>query len=354
MRKYYLDNLRYGIVLLVIFYHIIYLFNSLGVITNVVIPGIPQMDVFLYLIYPWFMPCLFLISGISAKYALEKKSGKQFLKEKIRKILIPSIAGIFMIGWISGYITNQYANMFAGNTVPGIFKYFIYSFSGIGPLWFAHELFLAYLILLLIRKIDKNNKLAAIGRKVNFIVLLFLVFAVWGSSLILNTPVIEIYRNGIYIFMFLLGYYVFSQDHVIEILQKYKYLLLAVSVVIGIIYTIYFWGQNYSLMKNLQHPLTNAYAWFMSLALLGCAKTWFDKDTAFSRYMRPRNFGFYVLHYPLLVTIAYLIDRNFNVKPIMFYLILAILEAIFLPIAYEIISRIPIIRTLILGIRKKK
>ena len=69
MRKYYLDNLRYGIVLLVIFYHIVYLFNSLGVITNVVIPGIPQMDVFLYLIYPWFMPCLFLISGISVQFA---------------------------------------------------------------------------------------------------------------------------------------------------------------------------------------------------------------------------------------------------------------------------------------------
>lgn len=84
------------------------------------------MDVFLYLIYPWFMPCLFLISGISAKYALDKKSGKQFLKEKIRKILIPSIAGIFMIGWISGYVTNQYVNMFAGNAVPGIVKYFIY------------------------------------------------------------------------------------------------------------------------------------------------------------------------------------------------------------------------------------
>ena len=48
------------------------------------------------------------------------------MEEKIRKILIPSIAGIFMIGWISGYITNQYADMFAGNTVPGIFKYFIY------------------------------------------------------------------------------------------------------------------------------------------------------------------------------------------------------------------------------------
>ena len=354
MRKYYLDNLRYGIVLLVIFYHVVYLFNSVGVITNVAIPGIPQMDVFLYLIYPWFMPCLFLISGISAKYALDKKSGKQFLKEKIRKILIPSIAGIFMIGWISGYVTNQYVNMFAGNAVPGIVKYFIYCLTGIGPLWFAHELFLAYLILLLIKKIDKKNKLAVMGGKVNFIALLFLVFAVWGSSLILNTPVIEIYRNGIYIFMFLLGYYVFSYDHIIEILQKYKYPLLAASVVIGIIYTIYFWGQNYSLMKNLQNPLTNAYAWFMTLALLGCSKAWFDKDTVFSRYMRPRNFSFYILHYPLLVIITYLIDRNFQLNPMVFYIILMILEAVFLPVAYEILSRIPVIRALLLGNWNKK
>ena len=50
MRKHYLDNLRYGIVLLVVFYHIIYIFNSVGVITNVSISGVPQMDVFLFMI----------------------------------------------------------------------------------------------------------------------------------------------------------------------------------------------------------------------------------------------------------------------------------------------------------------
>ena len=45
MRKPFLDNLRYGIVLLVIVYHVCYLFNSVGVVTNVVVPGIPAMDV---------------------------------------------------------------------------------------------------------------------------------------------------------------------------------------------------------------------------------------------------------------------------------------------------------------------
>ena len=41
MRKPFLDNLRYGIVLSVAVYHVFYQFNSVGVITNVLIPGIP-------------------------------------------------------------------------------------------------------------------------------------------------------------------------------------------------------------------------------------------------------------------------------------------------------------------------
>lgn len=39
MRKPFLDNLRYGIVLSVAVYHVFYQFNSVGVITNVLIPA---------------------------------------------------------------------------------------------------------------------------------------------------------------------------------------------------------------------------------------------------------------------------------------------------------------------------
>ena len=352
MRKHYLDNLRYSIVLLVIFYHIIYMFNSIGIITNVDIPGIPQMDVIIYILYPWFMACLFLISGISAKHALEHKTGKQFIKEKTKKILIPSIAGIFIIGWINGFVTNQYTDMFmgGGDQIPGFVKYLIYCLSGIGPLWYAHELFLACLILLLIRKIDKKNKLHTLGTKVNLIILILLVLAVWGSSMILNTPMIEVYRHGIYIFMFLLGYYVFSHDHAIDIAAKFKYLFLAIAVILGIVYICHFWGYNPTTTENLKHPLANAYAWFTILALLGCAKAWFDKETEFTKYMHPRNLGFYVLHYPIMVFLAYFIDKNFEIAPMVFYLILMAMEILLLPLAYEIISRIPVIRALLLGI----
>ena len=76
MRKYFSDNLRCGIVLSVIFYDVFYMFNSVGVIGNVDIIGIPQLDLVLYILYPWFMAALFLLAGISARYALQKRTDK--------------------------------------------------------------------------------------------------------------------------------------------------------------------------------------------------------------------------------------------------------------------------------------
>lgn len=356
MRKHYIDNLRCGIVLVVIVYHIVYLFNSVGVISNVAIQGVSQMDVFLYLCYPWFMVCLFVLAGMSARYALEVRSDREFLKERVHRILLPSIAGIFILGWVSGFITSQYADMFGGNgaLIPGIIKYLIYCLAGIGPWWFCHELFLASLVLLLIRKIDKKDALGNLCRKAKLPVLFALVILVWGSAQILNTPIIEGYRNGIYIFMFLLGYELFAQEEVQKLLEQYALLFLAIAVISGAAYTVYYWGENYAAMENLQSPLTNVYAWFMTAALIGCGKKWWDKETAFTRYFRPRNFGFYVLHYPLLAVFACVGDKLFHLPSWAFYPVLLALEAVLLPACYEIVCRVPVLKTLLLGISGKK
>ena len=72
----YLDNIKWITVVLVVIYHIIYLFNNSGVISNINVKGIPIMDSFLVFVYPWFMCLLFVVSGISAKYSLQKRTNK--------------------------------------------------------------------------------------------------------------------------------------------------------------------------------------------------------------------------------------------------------------------------------------
>lgn len=331
MRKFFLDNIRYSVVLLVVFYHVFYLFNSLRIISSVDIAGVPQFDVVLYVLYPWFMVCLFLVSGISARYALEKQGDRRFLRARLKKILLPSVALIFLVGWISGWVTDQYADMFAGQTVPGIVKYLIYCLCGIGPLWFLHELMLATFVLLFLRRIDRKERLWKLGEKTNTAVLCLLVFAVWGSAQILNTPVVEIYRNGIYCCFFLLGYYVFSHERVQELVEKWAPVFLGIAVFLCIVYTIVYWGENYASMQNLKSFLTNAYAWFGTLAVLGCGKRYFDRETAFTRYMQDRSFLFYVLHYPLMAVIAWGLDRWVKPPAWGMYALVLIGEAVLLP-----------------------
>lgn len=353
MRKAYIDNLRCSIVLLVILYHAVYLFNSVGVISNIGVTGTPAFDVLLYIPYPWFMASLFLLAGISARYALNTMSTRNFLEGRVRKILIPSFAGVFLLGWIGGFITNQYnPDMFGGNDalIPGAIKYLIYCFAGIGPLWFCHELFLCTLLLLIVRIFDKKDILGKLGGRLNKLWMLILLFpVVWFSSYCLNTPLLEIYRNGFYLTFFLIGYYVFSNEEIQREAEKWWLPLLIAAAAFGTVYTIYFWGKNYAAMESLKNPLTNAYAWAASLALIGCGRRFLDRETGFTRYMRGRSFGFYVLHYYLLILITYVIDLYFDLHFPLFYLILLLLEAALLPPLYEALSRVPVIKSLLFG-----
>lgn len=160
--------------------------------------------------------------------------------------------------------------------------------SGIGVLWFLHELLLCEVVLVLIRKLDKKDRLWQLGGKANFPVICLLVLGMWGSAYILNTPVIEVYRNGFYLFCFLAGYILFSHEQIQSLLAKWAPCMLAVSGVLAVVYTMHFWGQNYAALNNLKAPLTNLYAWFACLGVLGAGKRWLDKETAFTRCMASR------------------------------------------------------------------
>jgi fucose 4-O-acetylase-like acetyltransferase len=100
---------------------------------------------------------MFLVAGISARFSLQKRTARQFIKERAQKLLIPFFGAMFLLGWICGWVNNQYVDMFAGNNVPVIVKYIVYCFAGNGPLWFLLELFLVSMVLLILRKIEKND-----------------------------------------------------------------------------------------------------------------------------------------------------------------------------------------------------
>lgn len=354
MRKPFLDNLRCAVVLLVIVYHGFYLFNSVGVISSVNVQGIPALDVVEYVLYPWFMACLFAVAGIGAFYALQKRGGRAFLRERARRLLVPGVGGVFLLGWVSGWVADQYADPFgAAGAVPLPVRYLVCCLVGIGPLWFLHQLFAACCVLLALRRLDKGDRFRALcGRAAalpGWALAAGLVLPAWGAAQLLNTPLIELYRNGFYIFWFLAGYCLFSHEGVQQRLAGSAPALCGAAGVGAVLYTARWFGQNYAAQSCLRSFSTNLYAAVGVAAALAAAVRWFDRETRFTRWLRPRSFGFYVLHYPLMAVLAWLLCERTPLPMAAVYPVLLALEAALLPPLTALVRRTPVVRTLLLG-----
>lgn len=350
LRKFYLDNIRGATVLLVLIYHVFYLFNGVGVLGG--IPNarnIPVFDRIACAVYPWFMVLLFIIAGISAKYSLEKRGNRQFIRERAVRLLVPSTLGLFVVHWITGYLNIKMGGGLS--YIPKALLYPICVISGTGPLWFIQMLFFFSCILVLIRKADKNEKGRALCEKINLPGVLSLFLLIFASAQIFNMPVLTMYRFGIYFTSFLIGYYILSQEKIQEGLEKICLPLSCFAVVGAVFYVCYYGGSDYTSPACLQSVVTNLYLWIVTLAIIGCGRKYFGHETSFTRCMAKSGFGIYILHYPVLIVICYTLHYHFDLPALWNYVIAVILGIVLTFTACEAVKRIPVVRFLVLGIK---
>ena len=146
MRKYYLDNIRWITVVIVVLYHVIYMYNAEG------IPGVcgkitdlevQYFDVFQYIVYPWFMMLLFMVSGISSRLYLDNHSHREFISSRTTKLLVPSTIGLVAFQFLQGYVNVALGDAVLKDPgIPLIAKVLICIASGVGVLWYIQLLWL--------------------------------------------------------------------------------------------------------------------------------------------------------------------------------------------------------------------
>lgn len=114
-RKYYIDNLRWMAILLLFPFHAAQIWSGgeysgfyIWSHTNTV------LYVFSTAVYPWYMTFLFAIAGMSCKYALLKRTSKQFVAERTKKLLIPFFFGVLLLVPIMTYIAEVFFNGYTG------------------------------------------------------------------------------------------------------------------------------------------------------------------------------------------------------------------------------------------------
>jgi len=343
-------------VVLVVVYHAFYMFNACGVLAGIEpFSPVQYQDAFLPFVYPWFMVLLFVIAGMCARYSLEKRSVGEFVRSRTVKLLVPSTVGLLVYHWLTGF---TYMSIGGGLEdlahVPKLGLYLIAALSGTGPLWFAQLLWVYSLLLALVYKLDKGDRLYGLCGRCPAPALLLLAVPLWGAAQVGNLPVVTTYRLGIYFAAFLMGYLFLSHEEAQAWLAKVHLPLGVAAVMCGVVYAVTYFGQDYTADGLLRNFFSNGYAWLMTLAVLGWGKARWNGTSPLSAYMTRANFGLYALHYLPLLLAAWGL-KSFSGLPAVVVYPLTIAAGLLGGLGlWEVFRRVPFVRWAILGIQKPR
>lgn len=263
------------------------------------------LSTLIVLVNPWFMPLLFVLAGISARYALEKRSVSEFMRERVRKLLLPFFFGtVFLVP-----VQTLFARKFFYGYEGGWFENWGYFFTHItdlsgydgaftpGQLWFILFLFLISMLSLIPFHFLPYKKTARAVARLPVI-----------GVLLLFVPILLLYYLGNFggfslgksLALFLVGYYILSNDEVMNTLEKnirWLAALCAVGTVLSV--TLYY---NFAYYGDLW---VNFIGWLSILVFFVFGKKFLDKKTGFTAYFNNTSFPIYILHQSILVMLAY-------------------------------------------------
>lgn len=346
-RKNYLDNIRVICVLLVVVYHVINVFNCAGSMIHYNAEGIAILDSVGYAVYPWFMSILFVVAGASAKMSVEKRGVGGFVANRTKKLLVPLITCLFTISpavmAFSIYTKGEWEEF---SKIPVPVLIIVLMLAGSAHLWFIGQLYLTSLAALIVCAIDKKGTLEKLGERVGAIVLI--VFALPLFVLAQFGNFLEVMRIPLYFVLYLLGYYVFSSEKVLERLKNIKIPLAVCALVLLPIQAYFSFGVSFSVCVN--YPLPHLYAWITVLAVFA----FYDKlnftNKVFS-YLKKVSFGVYLFHYLPMMVISYYIVEKMKLPVLLDYAAVLVLSTVAAFAVTEILRRIPGIRGLF-GLKK--
>lgn len=363
MRKYYLDNLRWLIILILFPYHVLLIYSNIGSyyfnVANSVVA-----NAFILSFAPWFMQLLFTIAGIATYYSLKKRDSTEYLKERVSKLLLPTVAGVILVIPVSvyfGYIYNGYTGSYLNLLVDHFSHPIEYLANGIilGPLWFLLYLFIVSLVALPIIMKYKNSQWKIPLEKITVPKLLLLIIPLAIGSFFLNLyPEKSLLQ---FFLLFLFGYFLLSDDGIQQKLEDKRWPLFISFLVLTVIYVVITVPSLSSAVETA--PATaltlssvisllvvklyvNAILWLGVLGVMGMGKHYLEFKNKKTLYLSAASFPIYIFHIVWINLFAYYIIGWIPNQMVLQVILTLILSFIFTIATIEVVKRIPGIRYL--------
>lgn len=353
MRKYYLDNLRSFMILLLFPVHTFMIWNDFGSKFYIWNGESKLLSTLIVLVNPWFMPILFVIAGMCARYALEKRSIKEFVTERFLKLLLPFVSGMFLLVPVQTLYARKFFFDYKGGFLEN-YKYFfthLTDFSGYdggftpGHLWFILFLFLISLFSLIIQKCLSYDKMKDKVSKMNIWFILGLFLPVWLFYYIGNIGGFSLGKD---LALYLIGFYILSNDSILDKLEKNGKWIIGIWIVleIALVLAYYQWSYYGDLAVNLV-------GWFGVLVWLVLGKRFWNRETKVTKYFAKASFPVYILHQSILVALAYYVVKAWD-NMLLQAAVIMLGSLCLTVLCYQMVRYIPVIRNLFGIILKTK
>lgn len=353
MRKYYIDNLRSLCILLLFPYHTFMIYNPFESF-YIHGPVLKPITSFMLVTWPWFMPLLFVLAGISSSLALKKRTAGIYVKERFLKLFIPLVSGILLVVPAQTYYAERFHNGYTG----GYFEQYLLFFTkatdltgykgGFTPaqLWFILYLFIISLLALPVMLWYNKRGRPVDGTKLTLpkLIPLFL-FPLIGAAV----PVIDGKSIVEYFAWFLLGFFVLSLEEVLRRLENRRWLLAVLTLISLASLLVVYYVTNVA-DGLLFDMLQRLYGWISILAFLGLGRRYLNFTNKAAAYFAGASFPVYIFHQSWLVAAAFYVLKLIDVIALQVPLII-IASFILSVLSYELTKRLSVTRFMF-GIKK--
>lgn len=312
----------------------------------------------------WRMPLLWVISGISIRFVLQKMTVFRFVTARSLRLLLPLLFGVLLVVPPQLYVEMtgkgdlnmsywQFYQMFFDLGNPAFAKYQdgIIPHIDVNHLWYLRELWTFSLITLCLSPLLNSRFMQAgvdwLAQKSGFWGLYFLPLL----PLIIVSVVFPDDEDKIGFTFLVYGYLIGWNLGLWEQIKRYRRIFLSIAIAsyIGILFAYFFVWLN-PVLKAMWWAdylglVTVFNAWSGVLTLLAYAAVYLNKPSTKLQYLNDAVLPYYILHQSFIIVLAFVLS-SFHLGPVLEPLIIIITTFAGCILCYEVIRRVTLLRPL--------